>query len=121
MLDFIIHLGTCSPKAAPSPLALMSIFSPDSCQLWVPVHERDMLSRIPSFYPLTFKKTAVGFSSAGCSMSSATVKGKAELLCLWRGLPFLMADDFLAIPDFLAYFSASGIQLRKPVGHGGAG
>lgn len=64
---------------------------------------------------------AVGFSSACCSVSSATVKGKVELLCLWRGYPFPMADDFLTIPDFLAYFSTPGILLSKHPGHDGAG
>lgn len=73
------------------------------------------------FYPLTFEKQLWDFLLLGSSTSSATVKGKADLLCLWRGFPFLMADGFLTIPDFLPYFSASGIQLSKHMGHGGAG
>lgn len=58
MLDFIIHLGTHSQKAALSPLTPMPIFNPDSSQLWVPVHARDVLSRILFFFffPLPFKK-----------------------------------------------------------------
>lgn len=55
MLGFIIRLGTHSPKAASSLFVTMSIFNPDSSQLWVSIHAHDMLSRIILF-SLTFGK-----------------------------------------------------------------